>query len=388
MPIANGFHAAEDENLYRFHMRTAFCENCLLFQLVDQPVKEKMFHSGYPFFTGLSSHMRKHFAVMVEETLKDHVTDLENCFVVEIGSNDGTLLEQVKSSGIRHLGIDPSENVVEVAKSKGISCKVGFFGEYLAQEVVAEFKKADLIFAANVICHLPDLKDLALGISSLLEQSGVFVFEEPYLLSMLNLTSFDQIYDEHVYIFSLHSIKNVFERFNLELFDAIPQETHGGSMRYFISKRGERKVTGRLKQLMDIELDRNIQKSDPYLAFAKRCEKKKSDLKNLLISLNEQGFTVGGYAATSKSTTVLNYCNIDSRAIKFISDSTPQKQGTFTPGSNIPVISQEEMRLNPPDYLILFAWNHEKEILAKETGLAEGKTKWISFVPEVEVLKK
>jgi len=318
MPIANSFSSTIDPNSYRFQLITAFCDSCKLFQLVEQPNKELMFHGNYPFFTGLSKTMTKHFHNMVVDNLTPVLASKDSHFVVEIGCNDGTLLEKVKELGFRHLGVDPSSNVIEKANAKGISAELNFFGENTAQNIAEKHGKATIIFAANVICHLPDLKDLAKGIKELLAPEGIFIFEEPYAGSMLKLTSFDQFYDEHVYIFSLMSIRNIFESLGLELYDAIPQETHGGSMRYFIANSGRKTKTIRLQELLDDEIANGLDTLKAYENFEKRCQKTKVSLKEILTELKQSNKTVGGYAATSKSTTVLNYCGIDSKLISFI----------------------------------------------------------------------
>ena len=184
----------------------------------------------------------------------------------------------------------------------------------------------------------------------------------------------------------LEHFRSIFARAGLELVDAIPQETHGGSMRYVLMKSGKGLISKELEMILQHELSLGLDKVEPYLEFGKRCEIRKLEFKALLVELKKQGKRVAGYAATSKSTTILNYSGVGKDLIEYISDSTPEKQGTVTPGTHIPVISHEQMRTNPPDYLILFAWNHEKEILAKETELTSKGLKWIRFVPRVEIL--
>lgn len=386
MPIANGFYPPSSLNKYRFNLSTSFCNSCKLFQIVNQPEKELMFNENYPFFTGLSKKMTEHFHKMVTDSFKTFSEINPPKFVVEIGCNDGTLLQKVNEMRVKHVGIDPSSNVVERARGKGINVEAEFFGLEVAGKIKEKYSSADIIFAANVICHLPDISDVILGIKALLSEEGVFIFEEPYAGSVLELTSFDQFYDEHVYIFSLISIQNIFESVGLELFDAIPQETHGGSMRYFIARKGTREKTSGLQNLIQVELNSGLSNISKYQKFAENCISIKNELVALLIKLRNEGKTVGGYAATSKSTTVLNYCELDSSLISFICDSTPEKIGMLTPGSRIPIITIEEMHLNPPDYLVLFGWNHEKEIREKEVTISNAGVKWIKYIPRVEVI--
>lgn len=385
MPIANNFLKDPTSDTYRFNLTAEFCETCFLLQLSEQPDPELMFHDHYTFFTGLSTFMAKHFKEMALTNLPQTYT--QEFMVSEIGCNDGTLLSSIAELGIRHLGIDPSQNVVESARSKGVTAEVAFFSESTAKEMVKKYSQADLILAANVICHIPDLNDFAKGIKVFLKKGGKFVFEEPYVGSMIEKVSYDQLYDEHVFIFGALSVQSIFDKYDLILVACEPQETHGGSMRYTIMHRESAVISESVGRILLQEKKLGLDIVDTYLNFGKNCEIRKSELVHLLKDLKESGQKVAGYAATSKSTTVLNYCNIDSTLISYISDSTKEKIGSFTPGSNIPVISHEEMRLNPPDYLVLFAWNHEKEILAKESGVLDSSVKWIRFVPKVEIVQ-
>ena len=384
MPIANGFVKDLKEDNYRFNLSAYFCESCFLLQLSEQPKLNLMFHDKYPFFTGLSKHMANHFRDMAMLNLPSQYDS--NFMLCEIGCNDGTLLEAFVNMDINHVGIDPSPNVVSIAKSKGVNAEVAFFSETTAHNLLEKYSKADLILAANVICHIPDLNDFARGIKTFLKQDGKFVFEEPYVGSMVEKVSYDQLYDEHVFIFSALSVQSIFKKHGLTLVACEPQTTHGGSMRYTIMHEKKAIIQDSVALVLEKERLNNLDKLKTYLDFGKNCETRKSELVTLLKELNKQGKKVAGYAATSKSTTVLNYCKIDSTLISYISDSTPEKIGTFTPGSHIPIVSHEEMRTNLPDFLVLFAWNHEKEILEKESELLGSKVKWIRFVPKVEIV--
>ena len=386
MPVANHFVKDLSSDRYRFNLAASLCSRCHLFQLDEQPKPEIMFHENYPFFTGLSSAMAIHFKEMVYDALQEVNKPLTEIQIMEIGCNDGTLLSNLVTSKIKHLGVDPSANVVEVARSRGVNAQVDFFGSETAEKIANTYGEFDVILAANVICHIPDIKDFAKGIDHLLAEDGRFIFEEPYAGDVLSKTSYDQFYDEHVYIFSCLSVSVIFKELGLELIDISHQDTHGGSMRYTLARKGARKVKQAAIDQLAWETANGLDSPFAYLEFARRCESRKEELVALLSNLKVAGKSVAGYAATSKSTTILNYCGIDSSLIQYISDSTPQKQGTFTPGSHIPVVTTEILRERKPDYVVLFAWNHEKEIMEKEQELSESGSKWIRFVPQVEVL--
>jgi methylation protein EvaC len=387
MPIANGFLAADEiENEYFFELAPCFCEACGMFQLYEQPAPEKMFHGEYAFFSGTSSYMQRHFARFADDVLATHLVGKPDPFVVELGSNDGIMLRHFHSRGIRHLGVEPSTNVADVARSHGIKTVSAFFGRKLAEEIVAEHGRADAAMAANVMCHIPDLPGVAAGIQHLLKPDGVFIFEDPYLGDMIAKTSYDQIYDEHVFIFSATSVKRAFAPFELELVDTMPQITHGGSMRYALAPRGSRPVSPRVATQLAKEREQGLDKAETYRSFRANCEQSRTELMRTLDDMRKEGKRVVGYGATSKSTTVTNYCGITPEHVEFISDTTPIKQGKLSPGAHIPVKPYAEFERGYPDYALLFAWNHATEIREKEKGFVAAGGQWIVYVPKVTTL--
>ncbi len=385
-PIANGF-LKENEFIeeYFFEMETAFCEECHTFQLVTQPEAKKMFHENYAFFSSLSKNMQVHFKSFAEMVMNRFFFGRTDPFVVELGSNDGIMLQNFKNNSFRHLGVEPSSNVGDVAREKGINTISEFFSLALAKQIVEQHGNADAVICANVMCHIPDMNDIAEGIAELLTDDGVLVFEEPYLGDMIAKTSYDQIYDEHVYIFSAHSVRNAFGRHGLELIDLLHQETHGGSMRYVLAPKGTHSISPNVELILGEELGLGLNSMETFVKFKANCEKSRSDLLQLLTDIKNEGKRVVGYGATSKSTTVLNYCGIGPDLIDFIADTTPIKQDKFSPGCHIPVKSHHDFHANPPEYALLFAWNHAAEIFEKETQFSKNGGKWIYFVPSVEV---
>jgi methylation protein EvaC len=385
MPIANGFLAPEEfSQEYFYDLAVCFCGRCGMVQLQEQPDPARLFHSAYPFLTGTSQHMQSHFSQWTE-SLQDRVRE-SDAFVIEIGCNDGTLLRPFAERGIRHLGVDPSRNVSEFAREHGVQTLCTFFDEETAALIKGEHGAADLILAANVMCHIPDLHSSLAGIRSLLKPSGWFVFEEPYLGDVMKKTAFDQFYDEHVFLFSLRALQYAFSLHGLEIFHAEPQWTHGGSMRYFAGLQGEHPTRDSLGRILQEEAAQGLSKAETYAAFAVRCDETRMKFQELLDNLKRQGKRVAGYAATSKSTTLLNYAGITPRQIDGIYDTTPMKQGKFSPGVHLPILPDQDFSKNTPDYAVLFAWNHAEEIFQKEKDFQRRGGKWILFVPEVRVL--
>ena len=286
-------------------------------------------------------------------------------------------------AGIRHLGIEPSANVAEVARGKGIRTISKFFNEDLARAIVAEHGQADAFLGANVMCHIPYLHSVAAGISILLKPRGVLVFEDPYLGDIVHKTSYDQIYDEHAFYFSVASVSRLFGEHGLEVIDVLPQEVHGGSMRYVIAHRGARPVSAAVAAQTAREAAQGLQLPQTYVTLRQNIERSRDELIALLRQLKAQGKRVVGYGATSKSTTVTNYCGITPDLVEFISDTTPIKQGKFSPGTHIPVRPYSDFQERYPEYALLFAWNHAAEIMAKEQNFRESGGRWINYVPKV-----
>ena len=382
MPMANKFLESKNFKDEKFYdMSVCFDENLSLFQLAEFPDPGEMFDENYAFFSGTSKYMASHFknfSHQIKERLKN-ISKVKK--VIEIGSNDGIMLQNfIDKSEYDHLGVEPSKNVFEVSKNKKLNVINDFFTNELSLNLSKYKKKTDVIYAANVICHIPDLNNLFKGIENLLSKKGFFIFEEPYLGDVIRLTSYDQIYDEHVYLFSLLSVDKIAKLFDLEIIDAYPQETHGGSMRYVVARKGEYSISDNFKKLMLKELDQGLDKIETYLNFKDNCENSKKKLIKTLNSYADQGKKVSGYAATSKSTTILNYCKIGKDLIDCIYDTTPLKINKFSPGMHIPIKHHKDFAFEKPDVSLLFGWNHKKEIFEKERSYKKNGGIWISHL--------
>lgn len=386
-PLGNGFVESQTPSQeYFFPMKVGFCEKSKMLQLIEQPEPDKMFHDHYAFYSSTSKHMAKHFENFSEQVISSDYFPKSDPFVVELGCNDGILLKHFSNKSIRHLGIEPSVNVALEANKIGIRTISEFFSESLAKKIVESHGEADIFLAANVMCHIEDMNGVIAGIKALLKQTGVAIFEDPYLGDIVKKVSYDQIYDEHVFLFSALSVQYMFGLQGMELIDVIPQATHGGSMRYVVANAGVYPVQKSVAELLDLEILQGLDDINTFNDLNDKVKKSKVDLRDLLIELKRKGKTVAGYGATSKSTTILNYCGIGPDLIDYICDTTPIKQGKFTPGTHIPVVPYAEFQNNPPDYSVLFAWNHADEIMAKEADFIKNGGHWITHVPAVRVL--
>ena len=375
MPLANGFLSEKDfKKEFFYNLEVGFSKKLSLLQINEHPKPTQMFNKSYPFFTGSSKFMQIHFqnyANFINKKLKIGSN------LIEIGSNDGTFLSNFDEKKINVLGIEPSKNVSDLARKKGIKSINKFFNKDLLNSIKINKHNTDIITAANVICHVPNLKNLIETIDSLLNKNGKFIFEEPYMGSMFKKTSYDQIYDEHIYMFSCSSIKKIFRLFDLYLVDAIPQITNGGSMRYIISRKKSETVN--LNRILDQEKKMNLDNLQSCLEFKKNCEISKYKLNKKINDFLKKGKTISGYAATSKSTTILNYCNIGKDKINYICDTTKDKINKFSPGKHIPIKDMKYFRNNKTDFVFLFGWNHKKEIFKKEKKFIK-KNQWFSHI--------
>ena len=376
MPIANGFlDKSQFKSEFFFNMEAGFSEEISLFQLNDHPKPKDMFNEKYPFFSGSSKYMEKHFKLYSDYLKK--LNNKSNLKIIEIGSNDGTMLKNFHGNNFKSIGFEPSKNVSDKAKSIGLNSINEFFNKDIIEDFKEFHSNTDIIYASNVICHIPDLNNLIECIDILLNKDGFFVFEEPYLGSMYEKTSYDQIYDEHIYMFSVISIKKIFELFNFKLVDVLPQITHGGSMRYIVKRKNQNFKSENLEKYSNIEKKNNLDNFEWCLKFKENCDKSKLSLRNNLERFKSQNLKICGYAATSKSTTILNYCKIGPNIIDFICDTTPEKIGKYSPGMHIPIVNMKTFQNEKPDVAYLFAWNHKNEIFEKEKKY---KGKWFSHV--------
>ena len=235
MPIANNFSITKNYTDYVFNLDPCYCEKCNLFQLYHQPEPKLLFHENYAFHADTSSGMMSHFYDLAKKIKKEFITKDDK--VLEIGCNDGGVIEGLSAMGVSSYGMDPSKNVVDKCIEKGLKVDCDFFSVNTANKLLEKYGKFKIFVALNTFAHIPDLNSLLKGIDLILDENGIIILEDPYLLDVINKTSYDQIYDEHVFIFSLNSISNLFKKIGFKLFHAQHRETAGGTMRYFLSKK-------------------------------------------------------------------------------------------------------------------------------------------------------
>ena len=358
MPMANDFLKDTKKKIFTYDLKLGFNKKFRLAQIYNFPKPSKMFNDNYAFISSTSNDMKKHFQKLSKKIkrIKKEIS------LLEIGCNDGVFLENFKE--VRHLGVEPSKNVYQLSKRKGLNVINSFFNTKSVKQIENKYKKFNVIFGSNVICHIPNQEELYNSVSKILSSDGYFIFEEPYLLDMIKKTSYDQLYDEHIYIFSLSSVELIAKNFGFHLFDAERIITHGGSMRYYLSKK-KLKKTQRLTNYLKIEKKFQIHTINSLKKFAKKCKENKEIFYNKIKKIKNNNEVIYGFGATSKSTTILNFCNINKSHIKMIFDNSKTKINKFTPLTHIPIVNSKKFFKTEIKYCILFAWNHHREIFSK-----------------------
>jgi novobiocin biosynthesis protein NovU/D-mycarose 3-C-methyltransferase len=384
MPLANSFLKQEQLNKPEPHypLDVAFCSNCGLVQLAQVVDPEIMFED-YAYQTGTSLPMNEHFATLAEKTIKKFRIP-ERSLVVDIGSNDGTLLENFKKANMRVLGIEPAANIAELALSRGIDTLVDFFNRNLADRIKTEHGRPSVILATNVFAHVNDLGDFVDGVNSLLADDGVFIIEVPYLVDMIANVEFDTIYHEHLSYFAVRPLVTLFNKFSMSVVDVERVVVHGGSLCLYVQK-SPRSMGSNVTELMKKEGTASIDSLATYKKFAQDTDRIRQELTALLTSLKKQGAKITAYGATAKGNTLLNYCKIGTDILDYVSDTTSFKQGRYTPGMHIPVFPESRFHESPPDYALLLAWNYADEILRKEHKYRQVGGKFIVPIPKPQI---
>ena len=385
-PIANSFLSSISRNSikseYFYNLNISFDTKTFLVS-IKKPVNPKI------QYTDKYAHRASESKTM-QNAFKTSAIKLQKRFnpkyIMEIGSNDGVFLKNFNKK--RVIAIEPCKNLAEITKNK-FKTYPNFWNKKLSNKILKKYPKIDLIFSANTISHIPNLKETFEAIFNVISDKGVLVIEDPSLSSVVKTNSYDQFYDEHVYVFSALAIENIVRKYDLRLFDAEKISTHGGSLRYFICKNiSKYKKTNRLNKILSNEKKIGLNNFKTFNQFAKRVKTSKSRLVSLLKKLKKDNKKIISYGATYKSTTVFNYCKIDTKYFHYVTDTTFNKQGKFTPGTHIPIISPEIGFNDSVDYAFLGAWNFKKEILNKEKNFIKRGGKFITHVPKVKILSK
>ena len=387
-PPSNSFLTKEQLNEPEtyFPLKLFVSDRTFLVQLDEYKQATEIFNNDYVYFSSYSkswlSHSKAYVDMMIERFGYNQSSQ-----IVEIASNDGYLLQYFKKRGVPVLGVEPTKGTAEEARKKGIESWTEFFGVILAEKLVAYNRQADLLLGNNVLAHVPDLNDFVKGLKIALKPTGVITMEFPHIMQLVNLRQFDTIYHEHFSYFSLLTIKKIFSFHGLDVFDVEEISTHGGSLRIYAKHTEDlsKNISERVNNLLEKERITGLGELNFYSGFQNEVNKVKNKFIRFLLDTKEAGKTIAGYGAAAKGNTLLNYCGIKRDLIDFVVDLNPHKQNKFLPGSHIPVVNEDYLKKEKPNYVIIFPWNIKAEIEEQLKYIRTWNGKFVTAIPELLV---
>ena len=369
----------------KYPLRMFWCEECSLAQIdycVDGSV---VYHPDYPYRTGITKELVE-YQNSISKSLISKYNLKQGGFVVDLGSNDGTLLTGFKERGIKVLGVEPT-NIAKIANQNGVETIQKFFTVEIANEIKNKHGEASLILATNMFAHMATIGEVVSGIELLLKDDGVFVFENHYLLDVIQGGQFDTIYHEHLRTYSLKSLIKLFSYYDFTITDVERGSRYGGNIRVHVTKGKNRPVSENVTALLNLEENSDLYKLETYRKFAERVKKAKKDFMNFLLKIKDDGKTIVANSCPGRSVTLLNYYGVDADLIPYIAEQpTSLKLGMFLPGKLIPVVNNEILIKEQPDYVILLAWHYAEPIMEqlKARGL---KSNFIIPLPDLKIVK-
>jgi len=382
-PLANNFLTKFSPKQPTYNLKLYFNTKTKMVSISKRIPSSIMFNSKYPYRSSMSITMRNSFKKLSDEIKKRFNPNL----LLEIGSNDGALIKNFDKNKV--IGVEPCKNLAKITKKIDFKTYDKYWDFKLAKKIKREFKSVDVIYSANTITHISNLDNVFKSICHILTENGVVIIEDPSLLQCLKKNSYDQFYNEHIYLFSTLSVRNLLSKFSLEIFDIKNLKTHGGSLRYYIKRKKNKKIkiSINLKKQINRELKAGLDNFSTYKNFTNRVTKSKQRILKILNNIKERNKKVLGYGATAKAVTVLNYCNINSDLIQNFTDTTPEKINRYMPGKNIKILQYKKNLLKNFDYVFLGAWNFKKEIVNKESKFIKKGLKFITHIPTPKILK-
>lgn len=381
MPLANQFVRKEELNKEQsyYPLDVYFCEECFFVQ-IGYVVDPKVLFKDYIYVSSTSETLKRQFKEFADD-VKARVK--KNSFIVEIASNDGTLLKNFH--GYRILGVEPASNIAKIAVSNGIPTLNKFFNAKTAKEIVRKYGKADAVIGTNIFAHIPDLNNFIDAVKILMNEDGFAVFESPYLADLMGKMEFDTIYHEHIYYLAVKPLLLLFKSHGVNLFDIKRTKMHGGSIRFFVGN-GKYKKEKSVDELLFLESKMGLGKRMAYDDFASKVVKLKIRLNDLLGRLRMAGHSIAGYGAPAKGNTLLNYTGLGNEILDYIVDKNALKQGLYTPGKRIPIFSPDVLLKERPDYMLILAWNFADEIMENLKKYKERGGKFIIPIPGPKII--
>ncbi|MBI03151.1 MAG: SAM-dependent methyltransferase [Acidimicrobiaceae bacterium] len=370
----------------RFPLRVLVCESCWLVQTEDFVRADVLFDADYAYFSGQSETWVSHCRRFAEEMVERFALT-ESSQVIEVASNDGTLLRWFHDRGMACTGIEPTERSAAIARGLGLTVIEEFLTAGLADQLVGLGPEADLLVANNVLAHVPDINDFATACSTLLADGGVATFEFPHVLQLVALAQFDTIYHEHFSYLSLAAVETVLSSAGLTVFDVERLTTHGGSLRVFAQHvdSGSSLPRPRVDAVRALEAEAGVASAEYYSGFQDRADHIRNEFVTFLLTARDEGKSVAAYGAAAKGNTLLNYAGVDSDLISFVADRNPIKQGKYMPGSKIPIVDEANIVHRRPDHVVVLPWNLREEIASQLDYIRDWSGTFVTAVPELEV---
>jgi len=388
-PPSNSFLTKEQLNEPEvfYPLKLFVCDKCFLVQIDEYKKSDDIFSKDYAYFSSFSTswldHSKKYVDMIVNRLGLGAVSH-----VIEIASNDGYLLQYFLQKKIPCLGIEPSANTAKAAREKGVDTLEEFFGVNLAERLMQEGRKADLIIGNNILAHVPDINDFVKGLKIALNSGGVITMEFPHLMSLVKQNQFDTIYHEHFSYLSFLTVRQIFDVHGLDIFDVEELPTHGGSLRIYARHNNSesKSIRPSVSRILKKESAAGMLELDYYLNFQRKADQVKYGLVSFLMEQKKRGKKVAAYGAAAKGNTLLNYCGVRKDLIAFVVDASPYKQGKYLPGSHIQVVSEEEIRRCEPDYILILPWNIQEEIIAQLNYIRAWEGKFVIPIPYIQVI--
>jgi methylation protein EvaC len=382
-PLANSYlkkyQLKKKEKNYR--LKVCFDKSTKLVSIKKKFSSQVMFDNEYPYRSSMSKTMINSFKKLAQNIMHRYRPKK----ILEIGSNDGSFLKNFNKK--KTIGVEPCTNIEKITKKLKFNTIGKYWDTKLAKYILKKFNKVDVVYSANTLTHIKNLDDVFKAINIVLSDDGVLIIEDPSLLECLKKNTYDQFYNEHIYVFSYTSLKILLRKYKLEIFKIDTLDVHGGSNRYFIKKDiSKRKIDISVKRNKQLEKRYGLGFSATYIKFAKRVKKSKKKLKYIFKKCKQNNKKIIGYGATAKSTTILNYCNIDDKTIDYFVDTTEAKQNKYTPGTKIFIKKYKGYIDKDVDYIFLGAWNFQKEIFAKEKKFIRDGGRFIIHTPYPKII--
>lgn len=381
-PLANNYLKKYKKKQTKYNLKLYFDSKSKLVSISKRIPSKKMFNNNYPYRSSISKTMNLSFLNLSKEIKKKFKPNL----ILEIGSNDGVFLKNFNKQKI--IGVEPCLNLAKITKKLGYKTYNNYWDLKFAKRLIKTNDKFNLVYSSNTITHISDLNNVFRSISDVLTNEGIVIIEDPSLIECLKKTSYDQFYNEHIYVFSALSLKNILKKNGFEIFDIKSLTTHGGSLRYYIKRYNNKNIPIKLsvKKQLNKEINYGLNNFKTYKKFNYKTKLSKIKLVNILKNIKMTNKKIIGYGATAKASTILNYCNINNDLINYFIDTTPAKQNKFMPGKKIKIFKYSQKIVNNVDYIFLGAWNFKNEIFNKEKKFIKRGGKFIIHVPYPKII--